>query len=191
MSSASLPHLTWGRVGMGVSVGLIVFGIVDAALPHHPRASMVGASSSSGGHGATLMPSGDVAAQDTAAGHVAEEFVAATDTTGPEDPEGDVSIEAALAPQLAFGHSVSWPAAWTTEQRRTTVVLDAPGSALSVAGGQVTVVVTGTMIVTSDVAPPTSVPISERVMLGHAPESPVLRDRPPGGWLVTGVEAQS
>jgi hypothetical protein len=176
---------------MGVSVGLIVFGIVDAALPHHPRASMVGASSSSGGHGATLMPSGDVAAQDTAAGHVAEEFVAATDTTGPEDPEGDVSIEAALAPQLAFGHSVSWPAAWTTEQRRTTVVLDAPGSALSVAGGQVTVVVTGTMIVTSDVAPPTSVPISERVMLGHAPESPVLRDRPPGGWLVTGVEAQS
>ena len=184
-------HLTWGRVGIAVSAGLIVFGIVDAALPHHPRSSTAGASSSSGGHGATSMTSRDVAAQDTAAGRVAEEFVAATDTTGPEDPEGDVAIEAALAPQLAFGHSVSWPAAWTAEQRRTTIVLDPPGPVLSVASGRVTVIVTGTMIVTSDVAPPTSVPISERVMLGHAPESPVLRDRPPGGWVVTGVEAQS
>jgi hypothetical protein len=176
---------------MAVSAGLIAFGIVDATLPHHSRASMVETSSSSGGHGATSIATGDVAAQDTAAGHVAEEFVAATDTTGPEDPEGDVAIQAALAPQLAFGHSVSWPAAWTTQQRRTTVVLDPPGPALSVAGGQVTVIVTGTMTVTSDAAPPTSVPISERVILGHAPESPVLRDRPPGGWLVTGVEAQS
>jgi hypothetical protein len=174
-----------------VSAGLIVFGIVDAALPHHPRSSMVGASSGSGGRGASSMTTGDVAAQDTTAGRVAEAFVAATDTTGPEDPEGDVAIEVALAPHLACGHSVSWPAAWTTEQRRTTVVLDAPGPALSVAGGQVTVIVTGTMTVTSDAGPPTSVPISERVVLRHVPESPVLRDRPPGGWVVTGAEAQS
>ncbi|MGD0255937.1 MAG: hypothetical protein ABSB99_10375 [Acidimicrobiales bacterium] len=184
-------HLTWGRVAVAVSAGLIVFGIVDAALPHYPRSSMVGASSSSGGHGATSIASGGVTTQNTAAGHVAKEFVAATDTTGPEDPEGDVSIEAALAPQLAFGHSVSWPAAWTAQQRSTTVVLDAPGPALSVGSGQVTVIVTGTMTVTSDTAPPTSVPISERVILRHVPESPVLRDRPPGGWVVTGVEAQS
>jgi hypothetical protein len=191
VSSASLSHLTWGRIGMGVSVGLIVFGIVDAALPHHPRASMVGASSSSGGHGATSIATGDVAAQDTAAGRVAEEFVAATDTTGPEDPEGDVATETALAPQLAFGHSVSWPAAWTAEQRRTTVVLDPPGPALSVGSGEVTVIVTGTMTVTSGTAPPTSVPISERLVLRRVPERAVLRDRPPGGWVVTGVEAQS
>ena len=184
-------HLTWGRVGIAVSAGLIVFGIVDAALPHHLRSSMVGASSGSGGHGATSIATGGVAAQDTAAGRVAEEFVAATDTTGPEDPEGDVSIEAALAPQLAFGHSVSWPAAWTTQQRRTTVVLDPPGPALSVASGQVTVIVTGTMTVSSGTAPPTSVPISERVVLRHVPEGAVPKDRPPGGWVVTGVEAQS
>jgi hypothetical protein len=175
---------------MAVSAGLIVFGIVDAALPHHPRASMVGASSS-GGHGATSIATGGVTTQNTAAGHVAKEFVAATDTTGPEDPEGDVAIEAALAPQLAFPRSVSWPAAWTTQQRRTTVALDPPGPALSVAGGQVTVIVTGTMTVTSDAAPPTSVPISERVILRHVPEGAVLEDRPPGGWVVTGVEAQS
>ncbi len=184
-------HLTWGRVGMAMSAGLIVFGIVDAALPHHPRSSMVGASSSSGSRGAASMTSRYVAAQDTAAGRVAEEFVAATDTTDVAHLEGDIAMEAALAPHLAFGHSVSWPAAWTVEQRRTTVVLDPPGPALSVAGGQVTVIVTGTMTVTSDAAPPTSVPISERVILRHVPEGAVLRDRPPGGWVVTGVEAQS
>jgi hypothetical protein len=170
---------------------LIVFGIVDAALPHHPRSSMVGASSSSGGHGATSIASGGVTIQNTAAGHVAEEFVAATDTTGPEDPEGDVAIEAALAPQVAFGHSVSWPAAWTAQQRSSTVVLDAPGPALPVARGQVTVIVTGTMTVTSDTASPTSVPISERVVLRRMPESAVPKGRPPGGWVVIGVEAQS
>jgi hypothetical protein len=174
-----------------VSAGLIVFGIVDATLPHHPRSSMVGAPPSSGGRGSTSIASGGVITQNTAAGHVAEEFVAATDTTGPEDPEGEISTEAALAPQLAFPRSVSWSAAWTTQQRRTAVVLDPPGPALSVGSGQVTVIVTGTMTVTSDATPPTSVPISERVMLGHVPESPVLRDRPPGGWVVTGVEAQS
>jgi hypothetical protein len=174
-----------------VSAGLIVFGIVDAALPHHPRSSMVGASSSSGGHGATSIATGGVTTQNTAAGHVAEEFVAATDTTGPEDPEGDLAIEAALAPQLAFGHSVSWPAAWTTQQRRTTVALDAPGPALSVGSGKVSVIVTGTMTVTSDAASPVKVPISERVILHRVPEGAVLRDRPPGGWVVTGVEAQS
>jgi hypothetical protein len=176
---------------MAVSAGLIVCGIVDAALPHHPRASMFGASSDSGGRRTASMTSRDVTGQDTAAGRVAEEFVAAIDTTGPGNPEGDVAIEAALAPQLVSPHGVSWPAAWTAEQRRTTVVLDPPGPALSVAGGQVTVIVTGTMTVTSDAAPPTSVPISERVILRHVPESPVLRDRPPGGWLVAGVEAQS
>jgi hypothetical protein len=174
-----------------VSAGLIVFGIVDAALPHHPRSSMVGASSGSGGRRTASMTSGDVTTKDNAAGRVAEEFVAATDTTGPEDPEGDISIEAALAPQLVFPHGVSWPAAWTAEQRRTTVVLDAPGPALSMTGGQVTVIVTGTMTVTSDIGPPTSVPISERVILRHVPGGAVLRDRPPGGWVVTGVEAQS
>jgi hypothetical protein len=176
---------------MAVSAGLIVFGIVDAALPHHPRASMVGASSDSGGRRTASMTSGDVTTKDNAAGRVAEEFVAATDTTGPGNPEGDVAIEAALAPQLAFGHSVSWPAARTAAQRRTTVALDPPGPALSVAGGQVTVIVTGTMTVTSDADPPMSVPISERVIVRRVPERAVLRDRPPGGWVVTGVEAQS
>jgi hypothetical protein len=172
---------------MAVSAGLIVFGIVDATLPHHPRASIVEASPGSGGRGATSIATGGVTTQDTAAGRVAEEFVAATDTTGPEDPEGDVTTEAALAPQLAFGHSVSWPAAWTTQQRRTTVVLDPPGPALSVAGGQATVIVTGTMTVTSDAAPPMSVPISERVILRRVPQDAC----PPGAWVVTGAEAQS
>ncbi len=184
-------HLTWGRVGIAVSAGLIVFGIVDAALPHHARASMVGGFSGSGGRGTASIATGGVTTQDAAAGRVAEEFVAATDTTGPEDPEGDVATEEALAPQLAFGHSVSWPAAWTAQQRRTTVALDPPGPALSVAGGQATVIVTGTMTVTSDADPPMSVPISERVILRRMPERAVLRDRPPGGWVVTGVEAQS
>jgi hypothetical protein len=122
---------------------------------------------------------------------VAEQFVAAVDTTSPAEPAGDTATEAALAPTLAVPHIVSWPAAWTAEHRTTTVVLDPPGVPLLLAGGQVAVIVTGTMLVTSgtttsDSAPPAEVPVAEKVTLRSTSDG-----QSGGSWMVTDVEAGS
>ena len=38
MTREERPRLTWSRLGIGVSIGLVLFGAIDAALPHsaHP-----------------------------------------------------------------------------------------------------------------------------------------------------------
>ena len=106
-----------------------------------------------------------VSVQNSAAQQVAEEFVEATDTTDPTHPEGDTAERAALAPALTVPRRVTWPEAWVAEDRRTTVVLDPPGPVVPVGSGQVAVVVTGRMVVTTDVGQTSEVPVDERVTL--------------------------
>ena len=89
----------------------------------------------------------------------------ATDTTDPTHPEGDASERALLAPGLTVPRQLAWPEAWVAEDRRTTVVLDPPGPAVGVGAGQVAVVVTGRMVVTTIAGPSTEVPVDERVTL--------------------------
>jgi hypothetical protein len=193
VTGAFLKRLTRARVGAGLSVGLIVFGVLDATLPRHPsgigRAPAVPALR----HAAR----GAVAAfAETAAQDVAERFVIATDTTDPAHPEGDVVTQSTLAPELTSPHDLSWPVAWSTEQRHTTVVLDPPGPPLAESGGQVAVVLVGTVTVTTDSGPPTAVPLAERVTLRRLSDSAVSGNAVHGGrgflyWVVTSVEAGS
>jgi hypothetical protein len=174
VTAGKTPRLTWARVGIALSIGLVVFGSVDATLPHPtlPSASVSGL-------GAPRSPNPHVAnsgtktgpavplrsGTDTAAQQVAERFVVATDTTDPNHPEGDAAERALLAPGLNVPSQLEWPEAWVAEDRRTTVVLDPPGPAVEVGAGQVTVVVTGRTFVTNDAGPSAEVPVDERITL--------------------------
>jgi len=129
-----------------------------------------------------------VAAQRTAAQQVAVRFVTASDTTSPAQPEGDVATEAALAPDLVLPHDVVWPAAWRTEDRATTVVLDPPGQPVAERGDTVAVIVIGTMTVTSDSGPPVIVPLAEKIRLRLSPNSHSAAHRGGSAWQVVGVE---
>jgi hypothetical protein len=102
---------------------------------------------------------------DATAQSVAERFVVATDTTDPTHPEGNTSERALLAPGLAVPRQLAWPEAWVAENRRTTTVLDPPGPAVGVGAGQVAVVLTGRMVVTTVDGPSTEVPVDERITL--------------------------
>ncbi len=179
MNSAWVRHLTWSRVGVAVCVGLIGFGALVALLPHHQAAA-----------GPTLMPApggreggqlSNVRAQELAAQQVAERFVTACDTTDPAQPAGDVATETALAPGLVVPRAVVGPAAWRTESRRTTVVLDPPGQPVAQPGGRVAVIVTGIMTVTSDSGLPEAVPVAERIALHLSPGGEA------SGWRVVDV----
>jgi len=129
---------------------------------------------------------------DAAAQSVAEQFVVATDTTDPTHPEGDASERALLAPGLGVPRQLAWPEAWVAEGRRTTVVLDPPGPAVGVGAGQVAVVVTGRMVVTTIAGPSTEVPVDERVTL-HLIKPHLITQRLIGTkgsaprWVVTNV----
>ena len=175
MSPAVLRHLTWSRVGVAVSVALIAFGAVVALLPrHHAAAGPLLVPVAGGRQGNRLS---DLGAQELAAQQTAERFVIACDTTDPANPAGDVATETALGPGLVVPHDVVWPAAWRTEDRRTTVVLDPPGQPLAERGDMVAVIVTGTMTVTSDSGPPQIVPLAERIALHLYP----MMVEPPAG----------
>ena len=191
MTSRNRPHLTWSRLGIGISVGLVLFGAIDAALPRSTRP--VTQFSGVGPHeihasaiATTTTPV--VSEQNSAAQQVAEEFVEATDTTDPTHPQGDTAERAALAPALTVPRRVTWPEAWVAEDRRTTVVLDPPGPVVPVGSGQVAVVLTGRMVVTTDIGQTSEVPVDEQVTL-H-PTGPA---GPPNAshWEVTNVGAGS
>ena len=177
MSPALLRHLTWSRVGVAMCVGLIVFGAVVALLPHHHDGEPAPTSLLQGHRVA------NVSAQELAAQHTAEQFVIACDTTDPAHPAGDLVTETALAPGLAVPHDVVWPAAWSTEDRRTTVALDPPGTPTIEPGEKVAVIVTGIMTVTSYSGPPAAVPVAERIALHLSPD-----DGGASGWRVVDVE---
>ena len=191
MTAAFPKRLTRARVGAGMSVALIVFGVIDATVPQHR----------SGFGPAPAVPALQHAARDdvaasseTAAQEVAERFVIATDTTDPAHPEGDVVTQSSLAPELTDPHDLSWPVAWSTEDRRTTVVLDPPGPPLAEGGGQVAVVLVGVMTVTTDSGPPTAVPLAERVTLRLVSDSAASGDAVHGGrgpvrFVVTSLRA--
>jgi hypothetical protein len=123
---------------------------------------------------------------------VAERFVVATDTTDPTHPEGNAAERALLAPGLGVPRQLAWPEAWVAEGRRTTVVLDPPGPAVGVGAGQVAVVVTGRMVVTTIAGPSTEVPVDERVTLHLISPHPITQ-RLIGStgsaprWIVTNV----
>jgi hypothetical protein len=185
------PYLTWSRLGIVVSIGLVLFGVVDASLPHPtlpstadsvlgPQTSPDPHVANAGSKAATAVPVRSRA--DAAAQRVAERFVATTDTTDPTHPGGDTAERAVLAPGLTVPRSLAWPEAWVAEDRRTTVVLDTPGPAVMVGSGQAAVVVTGRTLVTTDTGPPIEVPVDERITLrligptGSAPH-----------WVVTDV----
>ncbi len=191
MTRRERPHLAWSRLGIGVSIGLVLFGAFDAALPH--STDRVVRSSGVGPHetpdSAIPMAATPVlSVQNSAAQGIAEEFVEATDTTDPTHPEGDTAERAALAPALTMPLRVTWPEAWVAEGRRTTVVLDPPGPAVQVGSGQVAVIVTGRMVVTTDVGQTSEVPVDERV---------TLRPTGPSGspnashWVITDVGSGS
>ena len=191
MTRRERPRITWSRLGIGISVGLVLFGAIDAALPHsaHPGVPISGV----GPHETpdSAIPTAAtplVSVQNSAAQQIAEEFVEATDTTDPTHPEGDTAERAALAPALTVPQRVTWPEAWVAEDRRTTVVLDAPGSVVPVESGQVAVIVTGRMVVTTDIGQTSEVPVDERV---------TLRPTGPSGspnashWVITDVGSGS
>jgi len=200
------PRVTWSRLGIALSIGLVVFGVVDAALPHptlpsdavsglgpqtHPDPQMA----SAGMKPITAVPLRSAplkSGADAAAQSAAERFVVATDTTDPTHPEGDATERALLAPGLTVPHQLAWPEAWVAENRRTTVVLDPPGPVVGVGAGQVAVVLTGRMVVTTITGPSTEVPVDERVTL-HLISSHLITQRLIGTtrgaprWVVTNV----
>jgi len=199
-------RLTWTRVAIAFSMGLVVFGVVDASLPHStppvPSASRVGPQARPNAHAATArsksgtaMPLRSVPLKsqaDAMAQSVAERFVVATDTTDPTHPEGNAAERALVAPGLGVPRQLAWPEAWVAEGRRTTVVLDPPGPAVGVGAGQVAVVVTGRMVVTTIAGPSTEVPVDERVTL-HLIKPHLITQRLIGTkgsaprWVVTNV----
>ena len=174
MTPRKTPRLTWSRLGIVVSIGLVLFGVVDASVPHPtlPNAadSGLGPQTSPDPHVAnggtkTVTAVPVRSREDAAAQRVAEQFVAATDTTDPTHPESDTAERAVLAPGLAVPRRLAWPEAWVAEARRTTVVLDTPGPDIVVGSGQVAVVVTGRTIVATDAGPSAEVPVDERITL--------------------------
>ena len=179
MTVGKAPRVTWSRLGIALSIGLVVFGVIDASLPHptlpsdavsglgpqtHPDPQMA----SAGTKPITAVPLQSMPLKSqavTAAQSAAEQFVVATDTTDSTHPEGDAADRALLAPGLTVPRQLAWPEAWVVENRRTTTVLDPPGPAVRVGAGQVTVVLTGRMVVTTVAGPSTEVPVDERVTL--------------------------
>ena len=101
MTIGERPRLTWSRLGIGISVGLVLFGAIDAALPHSARPGVpisgVGPHETRGPAIATATTP-LTAVQGSAAQQVAEEFVKATDTTDPTHPEGDTAERARTGP---------------------------------------------------------------------------------------------
>jgi len=125
VTAGKATRLTWSHLGIAVSLGLVVFGVVDAVLPHPtlPSAAVsgLGAPRNPDPHVAnsrskpnSAVPSRSAPSQspaDTAAQRVAEQFVMATDITDPTHPEGDTAEQSALAPGLGVPRQPLWPAA--------------------------------------------------------------------------------
>lgn len=191
MTTAKRPRLTWSRLGIGVSIGLVVFGAIDAALAHS-----TGTVAQISGVGPHETPDSAIAtattplasAQDSAAQRVAEGFVEATNTTDTTHPEGDTAARAALAPAMAVPTRVAWPEAWVAEHRRTAVELDQPGPVVAVGSRQVAVVITGRTIVTADVGTSSEVPVDERITLHRM--GPTGTASTPH-WVITNVGSGS
>jgi hypothetical protein len=177
MSRASLRHLTWSRVGVVVCVGLIAYGAVTALLPHDAVPPAITLREGTVGERGANQQAEELAVQ-----RVAEQYVIACDTTDPGHPAGDLATETALAPGLVVPHDVVVPVAWSTEVRRTSVVLDPPGPPVAEPGDKVAVIVTGIMTVTSDSGPPTFVPVAERIALHRSSGGGSF------GWRVIDVE---
>ena len=132
------------------------------------------------GQPATEVPTSG--AEELAVQQTAERYVIACDTTDPAQPRGRPGHRGRSRSGLDVSHDVVVPAAWSTEDRRTTVTLDPPGPPVAEHGGTVAVIVTGIMTVTSDSGPPAAVPVAERITLHLSPG---------GGessWRVVGVE---
>ena len=184
MTVGKAQRVTWSRPGIALSIGLVVFGVIEASLPHPTLPSATIPNYLGPGLGPQTRPEPHVASTrakpgtavplrsvslksqaDAAAQSVAERFVAATDTTDPTHPEGDAAERALLAPGLTVPRQLAWPEAWVAENRRTTTVLDPPGPAVGVGAGQVAVVLTGRMVVTTIAGPSTEVSVDERVTL--------------------------
>jgi len=184
MTTWKRPRLSWSRLGIGISIGLVLFGAIDATLPHSARPDSGVGSQTTPDSVVTTASAPAMSGQDSAALRVAEEFVIATDTTDPTSPEGDTVERAAVAPGLAVPRRVAWPEAWVAEDRRTTVVLDPPGPVVAAGSGQVAVVVTGRTVVTTDADQNSEVPLDERISLRLIdPTGPVNASH----WVVADV----
>jgi hypothetical protein len=190
MTTRDGPRLTWSRLGIGISIGLVLFGAIDTALPHSSSYTATGTSSphsvADASAKTTAMPVGS--GQDNGAPHVAEEFVEATGITDPAHPEGNTAERAALAPALAVPRRVVWPEAWVAEHRKTTVVLDPPGPVIAAGSGQVAVVVTGRTVVTTDTGQSSEVPLDERITLRLTGPTSTANA---SAWVVTDVGSGS
>jgi hypothetical protein len=175
---------TWSRLVIALSIGLIAVGVADATLPRS-HAADAGPQSSPRAHPGRGAKDGTAkllrAQEDIAAQRAAEQFVVATGTTDTTHPEGDTGVEALLAPHLAVPR-LSWPEAWLAEHRRTTVTLDPPGPVIAAGNGQVAVLITGRIVVSTDDGPPSDVPVDERITLRQIPSG---GSRP--GVEITGV----
>lgn len=185
MNAERLPRVSWSQLGVVISIGLVMFGVVDATLPHS-RAAEVGGSTNAHTRATAEQAKASTTPmrsdENTQAQRVAERFVVVTDTTDTTHTEGDRAELAMLAPRLIAPRQLQWPEAWVVEDRRTTVALDQPGPAVAIGAAQIAVLVTGRMLVTTDVGRPTAVPIDERITL--------RRIRSAGDasrWVVTGI----
>ena len=163
MSPATLRHLTWSRVGVAVCVGLIAFGAVVALLPHHhhgrARRRCPFPEGQQDDRVANLpCPGAGGPADSRAVRHRLrhDRSGASRRATWPPRP---LSLRGWCTPRRGG------PAAWSTEDRRTTVALDPPGQPVAERGDTVAVIVTGIMTVTSDSGPPQLVPVAERIAL--------------------------
>ena len=206
----TLRGLTRTRAVLAISTVLIVFGALDALGTHHATSGhhrtpapwrriepQCGRSSRpterrSDRAQRSKWPRNKSRLNEWLFNNVAARFVTACDTTDPAQPQGDQATEAALAPGLV-PHNVVEPAATSTEDRATTVTLDAPGQPVPGRHGTVAVIVTGTMSVTSDASPPQRVPIVARVTLRPRTSVPTTGGHPEtasdaSGWQVVGVE---
>ena len=166
MTTWKRPRLSWSRLGIGISIGLVLFGAIDATLPHSSRPDLRGGVADDPrfrGHNG--LRAGDVGAGQRSP--TGGRGVRRRPPTPPirHHPEGDTVERAALAPGLAVPRRVAWPEAWVAEDRRTTVVLDPPGPVVAVGSGQVAVVVTGRTVVTTDAGQTSEVPLDERITL--------------------------
>jgi hypothetical protein len=160
-----------GALGLAptdISIGLVLFGAIDATLPHSTRTDFGPARVGSNETPVSVIATAStpvVSGQDGATQRVAEEFITATGTTDATHPEANTVERAALAPALVVPAQATWPEAWVAEDRRTMAVLDPAGPVVAVGPGQVAVVVTGRTVVTTDADQSSEVPADERVRL--------------------------
>ena len=133
MTTWKRPRLSWSRLGIGISIGLVLFGAIDATLPHSARPdSVAGVADDPRFRGHNGRPRRRCRSRTAQLYGWPRSSLLPPTPPIRHHPEGDTVERAAVAPGLAVPRRVAWPEAWVAEDRRTTVVLDPPGPVVAV-----------------------------------------------------------